>query len=170
MPRAVTASALRSEASTKCPARRPCSCARSRALRVKRSLSAAITSIATAPPSATAPSSGWKSQMSATKIGSHGASNSASTAAPTKKPRSVPTSRRPAACAAPPLRLSCASSASSTRGPSLRSSATPQPSRRRARTASSSAIIASATAAASVSITSVSSLRLEITRSKSCSM
>jgi hypothetical protein len=74
----------------------PCTWACSRGLRSSRSLKNASSTISTAPPSAMQPSSGWKTKMMRRKIGSQGASNTASTPLPTRNPRSVATSRNEA--------------------------------------------------------------------------
>ena len=103
--------------------------------------------------------------MTRRKNGSQGASNIASTPLPTRKVRSVLTSRSPCVNSLPWIRPS---NPSSTRGPSARSSAMPADASSFALKVSSNAIKASAKTAAAVSAISVSSLRLVMTRSNTC--
>ncbi len=132
--------------------------------RVARSLTTARRSSRAAPTRAMTPSSGCMRKMKAMNSGNHGASSSGKTPGPVMNPRTCERSRStwpaPAPPAVPP------SVAASSGRDSFRSIQTPMRTSRRERTMSIRPISAKDASAAMVSSSSVSWLRLVMTRSK----
>ena len=170
IPMASMTSALRTAASARFNALKDATDDAARRLRVANSLVNASANRTLAPASDSQPSSGCNMKMTPRKIGVHGASMTGKMPGPERNVRKVARSR--SACTEGSVALrSVASTLPASTEPLMRASS--QVLRRMrtvARIASKAASAISAKPATSISMTRVSVLRLDSTRSKTCSM